>query len=294
MTEYQDVWYPSEDGLTLYARDYEHPKASLNLLCMHGLTRNSADFEALCDHLHPRYRLVVVDQRGRGRSEYDPVTSNYHPGTYVKDMFRLIEHLNLDNLVLIGTSLGGLMAMIMASLLPGKFKGVVLNDIGPVIEAEGISRIQGYVGKGLPVTNWDEAIAQARAINGAALIDYSEEDWWNFARKLYRENEEGVPVLNYDPAIAELMNNSQAKAVPPDLWFAFDALKNTPCLVVRGESSDILSKGCVEEMQRRKSDLQVVEIVNRGHAPMLDEPQALAAVDQFMQGVEKSVTKSLS
>jgi len=155
-----------------------------------------------------------------------------------------------------------------------------------VVDPAGIARIQGYVGKGAPVADWEQAVAQARAINGAALTDYSEADWQAFARKLYRENEAGVPVLNYDPAIADLMNNSQAQAVPPDLWFAFDALKNTPCLVVRGESSDILGKGCVEEMQRRKPDLQVAEIANRGHTPMLDEPQAIAAIDSFLAAAQ--------
>ena len=286
MTDYQDVWYQSEDGLRLYARDYVNKDSSINILCMHGLTRNSADFETLCRHLHPRFRLVVADQRGRGRSDYDTVATNYHPGTYVKDMFNLIQQLGLDNLVLVGTSMGGLMAMIMASLLPGKFKGVLLNDVGPVIEAAGIARIQGYVGKGAPVTNWDEAVAQARAINGAALQDYSEQDWRNFTRKLYRENDEGIPVLNYDPAIAVPMNEAQTQAVSPDLWFAFEALKNTACLVVRGETSDILGKACVEEMQRRKPDLQLAEIANRGHTPMLDEPQAIAAIDRFLEKIE--------
>ncbi len=286
MTEFQDVWFDTDDGLQLYARDYGKQDTALNLLCMHGLTRNSADFEGLCQHFHPHYRMVVPDQRGRGRSDFDPNSGNYHPGTYIRDMFRLIDRLQLENLVLIGTSMGGLMAMLMAGFLPGKLKGVVLNDVGPVVEAEGIKRIQGYVGRGHPVTNWSEAVAQARAINGAALPDYSDAEWQNFARKLYREDEQGVPVLNYDPAIAEMMNQGQEQAVPPDLWPAFEALSAVPCLVIRGEHSDILSRDCVAEMKRRKPDLQTAEISRRGHTPMLDEAESIAAMESFFDSLD--------
>lgn len=286
MTEFQDVWFETDDGLQLYARDYQNQGASLNLLCMHGLTRNSADFEALCEHFYPRYRMIVPDQRGRGRSDFDPDPDNYHPATYIQDMFRLIARLQLDNLVLVGTSMGGLMAMLMAGFLPGKLKGVVLNDVGPVVEAEGIKRIQGYVGRGGPVTNWSQAVAQARAINEAALPDYSDSDWQAFARKLYREDEQGNPVLNYDPAIAEMMNQGQEQAVPPDLWPAFEALNAVPCLVIRGEHSDILSRDCVAEMKRRKPDLQTAEISRRGHTPMLDEAESIAAMESFLDSLE--------
>ena len=286
MTEYQDVWYESEEGLSLYARDYGNESSRLNLLCMHGLTRNSADFEALCAYLQPRYRLIVADQRGRGRSDYDSNAANYHPGTYIQDMFRLIDKLQLDKLILIGTSMGGLMAMLMAGFLPGKLRGVVLNDVGPVVEVEGLKRIQGYVGLGRPVTSWAEAVAQVRSINEAALPDYNEAQWQHFARKLYRENGQGELVLNYDPAIAKMMNQDQEQAVPADLWFAFDALKPIPCLVIRGAHSDILSSSCVEEMSRRKPDLQVAQISNRGHTPMLDEAESIAAIDRFLASVE--------
>lgn len=287
MTNYEDIWYQSQDELTLYARLYGSPQAPLTLFCMHGLTRNSADFEALCRYFSPRYRVVAVDQRGRGRSAYDTDAGNYHPGTYVQDMFTLIDRLKLERPVLVGTSLGGLVAMLMASLRPGAFAGLVLNDVGPVLERQGLQRIRGYVGQNAPVTNWGQAIALARSINQTALPDYSDADWESFAHKLFREDEDGRPVLNYDPAIAELFNQGAVAGPFPDLWETFEALVEVPCMVLRGETSDILSRACVAEMQRRKPDLQAVEVSNRGHAPMLDEPQAIAALERFITALVK-------
>jgi pimeloyl-ACP methyl ester carboxylesterase len=285
MADYTDIHYQSADGLTLYARDYAHPAPRATLLCMHGLTRNSADFAGIADHLAEHYRLVVVDQRGRGQSQWDTNPQNYQPAVYVQDMFLLLDRLGLDKVILMGTSMGGLMSMIMAAMQPERLRAVILNDIGPVINPAGLERIKGYVGKSGPVANWEEAVAQAREINGREFPDFDEGDWLRFARALYRENDAGVPVLAYDPAIAKPMAEDQDAAVPLDLWPAFDALKPIPALVVRGALSDILSPDCVVEMQARKPDLQVAEIANRGHAPTLDEPACTAAIERFLNGV---------
>ena len=281
MTGYRDHWYATRDGLRLYARDYAHPSPRATVLCMHGLSRNSADFEDLCPVLARDCRVIAVDQRGRGRSQYDPHPANYQPGTYVQDMFELLSGLGIGEVIAVGTSMGGLMTMIMAALRPGLLRGAVLNDIGPVIEREGLERIKSYVGKVAPPTDWQDAVAIQRRINGAAFPDFADADWQRFVRRTFREGPAGLPVPAYDPAIAQAMDS----AAPPDLWPAFEALGGVPTLVIRGELSDILSAACVAAMRERKPDLVSAEIPRRGHAPMLDEPESLTAIRGFFAGV---------
>lgn len=285
MDNYVDCWYHSDDGLRLYARDYacrdRDRQEPATLLCMHGLTRNCADFADLAEHLCERYRVVAVDQRGRGRSDYDPEVSNYTPLTYVRDMFTLLERLDLQEVILVGTSMGGLMSFLMATTQPGRVRAMIINDIGPELDPLGIERIKGYVGKAAPVSSWEEAVAQARSINEVAFPDFSDREWLDFTRGIYRE-EDGVPVLAYDPAIAQPMTDEGSDAVPPDLWPVFDTVTAIPMLVVRGAHSDILAPECVQTMQRRKPDLHVAEIPNRGHAPTLTEPASFVAIDAFL------------
>jgi pimeloyl-ACP methyl ester carboxylesterase len=279
---YQDVFFESDDGLDLYARDYPNPDAPLTVLCLHGLTRNSADFADLAAALQPDFRVLAMDQRGRGRSAYDPDPSRYALPTYVKDAFALMDHLALEHVAVIGTSMGGLMAMLMAARQPDRICGIVFNDVGPVVEAEGLRRIQGYVGKGGEIASWADAVALTQANNGAAFPGLSEADWLAFARRLFVENDAGVPVLAYDAKISEPMQADQTKAVPADLWPVFDAMGEIPLLVVRGALSDILSRETVEEMARRHPGTTAVEVPDRGHAPMLDEPEAMQAVSEFL------------
>ncbi len=283
MANYQDLYYHGHDGLRLYARYYAHTTPRATILCMHGLTRNSADFAAIADHLAQDFRLLVVEQRGRGNSQWDSNHEHYQPAIYVQDMFTLLDLLELDRVVLLGTSLGGLMSMIMTAMQPQRMQAVIMNDIGPVVNPAGLERIKGYVGKSQPVSSWEDAVAEQRAINGKEFPDFSNEQWMSFCHALYRENEQGVPVLAYDPAISKPMNEDQDAAVPPDLWPVFDALKPIPTLVIRGVLSDILAEDCVAEMQSRKPDLSVAQIPNRGHAPILDEPDCVAAIDQFLE-----------
>ncbi len=283
MAGYRDHYYQGHDGLRLYARDYAHSSPRATILCMHGLTRNSADFAGIADHLAGTYRLIVVEQRGRANSEWDPNPGNYQPAIYVQDMFALLDQLELQQVVLMGTSLGGLMSMIMAAMQPQRLQAVIMNDIGPVVNPEGLERIKDYVGKSGPVSSWDEAIAQQQAINGKEFPDFTDAQWADFCHALYRENDQGVPVLAYDPAISQPMTEDQDAAVPPDLWPAFEALKPIPTLVIRGAHSDILAEDCLAEMQSRKPDLSVAQIPNRGHAPILDEPDSIAAIDRFLE-----------
>ena len=285
MDNFVDCWYHSNDGLRLYARDYacrDPDRADAGtILCMHGLTRNCLDFADLAEHLCERYRVVTVDQRGRGRSDYDANVANYTPVTYTEDMFTLLDKLGLEQVVLIGTSMGGLMSFLMATTQPGRIAAMIINDIGPELDPIGLARIKGYVGKGAPVSSWDEAVLQARTVNEAAFPDFSDQEWLSFTRGIYRE-EEGTPVLAYDPAIAAPMADESSGAIPPDLWPLFESVTATPMLLVRGAISDILPTTCVEGMQRRKPDLHFAEIPDRGHAPTLTEPASLVAIDAFL------------
>lgn len=283
MSEFSDVWYQSPDGLRLYARDYPGPASStlLPVLCLHGLSRNSADFAGLASTLAAERRVIVPEQRGRGRSDYDSNPANYTPVTYVADMFRLLDTLAVGKVILIGTSMGGLMSFIMASQQPERIAGMVINDIGPEVDPAGLARIQHYVGRVEPARTWDEAVERTREINGAAFPDYRDEDWLEFARALYMEHD-GVPVLAYDPAISEAMTDAESGAVPPDLWPLFAAIVDVPMLLIRGELSDILAPDCVARMREMDPDLAVVEVPRVGHAPTLMEPVALEAIQSFL------------
>lgn len=272
--------------LDLHARIYDGGRGTDQpaLLLMHGLTRNSADFEPLAEHLAPGYRLVVPDQRGRGLSDYDSDPANYRPDIYAADMFALLDGLGIARAGLIGTSMGGLIAMIMAATQPDRIAGVIMNDIGPQIEAAGLARIQGYVGPTQDAADWDEAAARCAAVNAVALPDFGPQDWLAFARRTCIETPAGRIRFAYDPAIALSTQGAQPATLPPDLWPLWDMLAEKPVLVLRGGHSDLLSAATVAEMgKRHRGAFSAVDVPNRGHAPILDEPVALSAIEAFLQ-----------
>jgi pimeloyl-ACP methyl ester carboxylesterase len=280
MSYVDHVYRSADDRLDLHARIYgeEGPP----LLLMHGLTRNSADFEALAGHLVGDYQLIVPDQRGRGLSDYDPDPENYTPAVYVDDMFALIDGLQLGTMGMIGTSMGGLMAIMMAAMAPARFDSLILNDIGPAVEATGLARIQSYVGQPAVFNSWQQAAEHCQTVQSDNMIGYNAQDWMAFARHTCEEMPDGKIRFAYDTAISEGLSGSEQTVVPPDLWPTWDMLSALPALVIRGALSDILSPATVTEMKRRHPDhFSAVEIANRGHTPMLDEPDALAAIDSF-------------
>ena len=288
MASYSDVFYPSADKrLTLYARDYGVPfEGAPAVLCLHGLTRNSADFEWIAAHLSDRYHVVAADIRGRGRSDWDPIPANYTPAVYVQDMLGLLDHLGIAKTIVIGTSMGGLMAMIMGVMAKDRMRAVVINDVGPDIEAAGLARIASYTGKTAPIATWADAAKTAQFINEVAFPDYGADDWMAFARRLFSEKD-GVPVPAYDPGIAAgLKPQSDAPVAPPDLWPMWDALQGLPMLAIRGALSDLLSPATLDKMAERHDGLTRVTVPHRGHAPMLDEPEAVAAIDAFLAGLQ--------
>lgn len=282
MKKYKDLWYSSADGLRLYARDYNPGNGAKTILCLPGLTRNSADFSRLADHLSSRYRVIAADLRGRGRSQYDPNPRNYHPGVYAEDVMALLDAIPTAAATFIGSSLGGIVSMLVAARCPARVDAVVLNDIGPEINMAGMDRIRRYVCNAPPVGSWSEAIDNTRLIHGSEYPDFGDQDWAVFARNLYRVNGDGAPVLDYDPEISFLLRESNASAPVMDLWPVFDAIKAIPTLLVRGGLSDIITPAVVKRMRESKPDLNYVELQNRGHAPLLTEPECLAAIDKLL------------
>jgi pimeloyl-ACP methyl ester carboxylesterase len=279
---WQDCYYASADGLRLYYRDYAAPGSSqLPVLCLHGLTRNSRDFEKFAPRLQAHGRRVLsVDVRGRGRSAYDPAWQNYHPGTYIADVQRLLADAGVERAIFVGTSMGGLMTMIAAMTMPGVVAGAVLNDVGPEVAQEGLTRIAGYVGRMPPVASWDDAVTRVKEVYGHALPGLTDEEWLRYARRGYVEAD-GVVRLDYDPNIGEALRAAPAAAAP-DLWPVYRALRPIPTLAIRGETSDILSVPTFERMQSEKPDLARVTVPRRGHVPLLDESECLEALDAFL------------
>lgn len=285
--EAEDIHWTSEDGLSLYARAYGPGTAKLNVLCLHGLTRNHQDFEPMIAALPQSIRFIAVDVRGRGRSAHDPNPDNYDPRVYAKDMRRLLDQLGLTRVALIGTSMGGLISLLMMRQMPERIAGVVLNDVGPVVEKAGITRIAGYAGKVRPVTGWESAAEAVKTIQGAAFPDMPEARWMDFARRTYRELPDGQVVLDYDPDIARGLGKVKPGFLTRfALWRLFGGLKKAPLLVVRGGISDLLSDKTAREMVRRHPDAKLVTVPRVGHAPILDEPEAVAALTEFLTRLE--------
>jgi pimeloyl-ACP methyl ester carboxylesterase len=284
MTAMTDRWFESADGLRLYYRDY--PAAApgrLPLLCLPGLTRNSRDFEHVALRLQRQRRVLCADLRGRGRSQHDPHWQNYHPGTYLGDIERLLADAGVERCVYFGTSLGGILTMLTAATQSDRVAAAILNDIGPEVDPAGIARIATYVGRFPPARSWDEAVALVRATYEPTLPGLSPGQWAEFTRRSYSDID-GVPRLDMDPNIGEAVRAAPAAAAP-DLWPVFAALRPVPTLVLRGATSDILSTATFERMQREKPDLVRVEVPDRGHVPLLDELAAVAAIDTFLATV---------
>jgi pimeloyl-ACP methyl ester carboxylesterase len=276
-----EYWYDSHDGRRLFSRVYAGPAAAAPVvLCLHGLMRNSRDFEELAAHLVARCRVIVPDVRGRGFSARDPDFNNYQIPVYLQDVLLLLAGLGAARVTVIGTSMGGLMAMVLAVTQPALVAGIVLNDVGPEVDSAGLERIRGYAGKGAPVRSWAEAIAQVRSTYGVAWPGLSDERWEKIVRLSYRANVQGVPEVDADPRVSELLRDTKVAA--PDLWPLWGALAKVPILAIRGAQSDILSAATLGRMQREKPDLRTLTVANRGHAPLLDEPECVAAIDEFL------------
>ena len=280
------AWAPrhwtSRDGLKLYYRDYSGSADRPPLLCLPGLTRNSRDFAAFAERYAgpDRYRVIAVDYRGRGLSERDPQPERYVPLTYAADVLQLLDELKIDRAVFVGTSLGGLVTMLIAGIQPQRIAATILNDIGPELDPSGLARIGGYVGKPIRFASWDEAAETIATINRGLPASHSHADWLRAARRVCIEDGDGI-VFDYDNAIAVPFNRP-SDAAAFDMWPLFRPLGNVPLLIVRGENSDLLSAKTAAAMLEAAPKARLVTVPGVGHAPELDEPEALAAIDQLL------------
>lgn len=281
--------FTSPDGLTLFARDYApgHGATRLPVIAIHGLTRNSADFEAIAPLLaQSGRRVLAVDVRGRGLSDRasDPMT--YQPPVYARDVLALLEQAGIARAVFLGTSMGGLITMALTAIRSKVVAAAILNDIGPEVAKEGLARIAAYSGQPVDTPTWAAAADYARRINAVAFPQYGDADWDAFARRIFREGPEGAPMLNYDPDIAVPIRAAGEKALVPSLWPYFTRLaRGRPTLLVRGGTSDLLSTEIAARMRKRAPRMAYVEVPGIGHAPMLDEPEARAAIFEFLAEV---------
>lgn len=288
MTEFVDRFWSSRDGLKLHFRDYPaqegQDSARPPVICLPGLTRNARDFANLAEHIAGKWRVICVENRGRGDSAYAKDSASYSALQYVEDLSELLAQEGIERYVAVGTSLGGLMTLATAMTTPARLAGVVLNDIGPYIEPDGLRRIGSYVGQGRSFPTWMHAARELAEMQERAHPDFTVTDWLAAAKRLMTLSSNGRVVFDYDMKIAGPFVNMDADN-QPDLWPGIDALGGRPVLFLRGALSDVLSAATLEKMQRRLPEAEAVTIARVGHAPTLDEPEARAAIDRLLARV---------
>ena len=286
MAEFENLEFEIAPALTMRGRRY--PGGSKTLaVCLPGLTRNAGDFEELAPKIAATGRdVLALNLRGRGASDYDPEIKNYFPTIYRDDVLSALDQLNAREAVFVGTSLGGIITMMVNEKAPQRVKAAVLNDIGPDLAPEGIARIAAYVGDSVsagPARSIEEAVARIKAINLTAFPDASEDQWLNFAHRTFTQTKDGEWTLDYDPNISRaLMENGPA----PDLWPAFASLKSTPTLLIHGAISDLLTPPIVEKMRGVHPCFDYASVPRIGHAPMMTEPAAWEALEGFLSKID--------
>jgi len=284
LAAYADRYWWSQDGLRLHYRDYPGREDRPCVICLPGLTRNARDFEHVAERLSPDWRVICVELRGRGESAYAKDPMSYVPLVYLQDLDRLIDELAVPQFIGLGTSLGGLMLMLLTATRRAQMVGAMLNDIGPDIAPAGLARIRNFVGTGGAQPTWVHAARAVSEINGAMYPDYELTDWLRLAKRLYRLTSQGRLVLDYDQRLSEPFRVPGSE-VGVNLWPAFEALAGMPVTLIRGALSDLLDRETAERMQARVPGLDRVEVPRVGHAPTLEEPEAVEAIDRLLARV---------
>jgi pimeloyl-ACP methyl ester carboxylesterase len=270
--------FKTTDGLSLY---FEETGQGVPVLCLPGLTRNARDFDWVAPHLQD-VRLIRLDARGRGRSAYATDFHSYSVPREAADVLELLDHLGLETAVILGTSRGGLVAAALAATRPDRLAGVILNDVGPVIEADAIARIMLYVGRAPNARTCAEAAAATKAVLGGQFPTLDDATWTAMAEAQFLETPDGLR-LRYDPHLRDALLAQAEAGPPPDLWPMFEALKAMPTGLIRGALSDLLSADTAREMQTRIPGLIFSTVPDRGHAPLLDEPEALDVIRAVLE-----------
>lgn len=267
-------YFAAADGTQLF---YTDEGDGTPVLALAGLTRNGSDFDYLAPHV-PDIRLIRLDYRGRGRSEWSGAATYTIPNE-AGDAVALLDHLKIDKSAILGTSRGGLVAMMLAATAQDRLLGVCLNDIGPVIEDSGLAAIKTYLGRNPTQKTFEEA-AEMRAGLMQGFENVPSDRWAAEVRKHYRKTDGGL-AINYDPELRDAVLATGASPAP-DLWPLFDAMVGLPIALIKGSNSDLLSKATADEMQRRRPDMIRAEVRKRGHVPFLDEPEALEAITKWL------------
>lgn len=286
----REVYFTVSDGLKLFARDYgDRLSPWLPVVCLPGLTRTGRDFRALAQHLsahrHRPRRVVAFDYRGRGNSGWARTADSYNPVAEMNDVFDGMAMLGIPRAVVVGTSRGGIIALLMAVSRPGSTAGIVLNDIGPAIEARGLARIKTYVGHAPNPDDWADAARIQKRLHGAHFTGWTDSDWLAYARLTYRE-EGGRPVADYDPKLADTFSGVEFDRPVPTMWDEFRALKDLPVMVLRGENSDILSAATVRQMSALHPGLEEISVPGEGHPVLLQNGHLLANISAFVTAIE--------
>lgn len=282
MAAAQSVYITSADGLKLHARVYgPRGRRTAPVVCLPGLARTAADFEPLAEALAGERRVVALDYRGRGLSDWDPDPAKYNVMIELGDVLSVMTRLETLPAVIVGTSRGGIIAMLMAQARPDAITGAVLNDIGPVIEVAGLLRIKGYVGKLPQITTIDEGAAALRGLFAGQFPALSDADWLAYAKRTFKEDG-GRFAVNYDLALAAGLAALTPETPLPAMWEQFEALARKPLMVIRGALSDVLGAETVAQMRARHGGLDYLEIAGQGHTPLLAEPNTIVRIRDFI------------
>jgi pimeloyl-ACP methyl ester carboxylesterase len=290
--EFISTFISAPDGLRLHARCYgARSSRALPVICLPGLTRTAADFDALAlalanDKASPRW-VIALDYRGRGESDYDRNPANYNFHVELADVLAVATALDALPAIFVGTSRGGILTMLLAVARPTAIAGAVLNDIGPVIEPQGLMRIKGYVGKMPQPRNFEEAAEILRRLFDAQFPRLTAADWLASAQRAFKQKN-GALVPTYDLALAKTMEGVDLEKPPPPLWKEFDALAMVPLMVIRGANSDLLASATVEAMRTRRQDMEILEVPDQGHTPLLAEADVIARVAAFVHRCDAS------
>ncbi|WP_426231923.1 alpha/beta fold hydrolase [Pararhizobium sp. DWP3-4] len=291
-TSFQERRFLANDGLQLYARDYgeDDPRtaAALPIVCLPGLSRNSRDFHLLAaafsTHPDKPRRVIALDYRGRGYSDWDADKSRYQLPVEAEDVLSACAALDIARAIFIGTSRGGLILHLLATLRPALLAAVVLNDIGPVIDIAGLLQIRQYLEAQQPLRSWEEAVDSLKQIHGAAFPALDDTDWRDMAEAIFRERN-GILAADFDPAIIEPLKSIDANTPLPDLWSLYQGFETVPLMVIRGENSRILSQATFAEMGQRHPDMKSMTAMGQGHAPLLHRPDLLAEITAFIDRI---------
>jgi pimeloyl-ACP methyl ester carboxylesterase len=289
---FESRFFYTNDGLKLHMRDYRaaQPNRSLPVVCLPGLARTAADFDRLAQALsgmaaQPPRRVVALDYRGRGLSDWDANPRNYDLKVENADILEVLTAAGIGEAIFIGTSRGGLHLMVLGAVRPSILRGVVLNDIGPVIEKTGLARIRGYVGKMPRPASVEEALGMVKRISAASFPGLSDDDWRTFVHLTYEEKD-GHLVTRYDPALGSALDAFDLEAPLPDMWPQFEALRDVPMLAIHGAHSDLLSAATLAEMARRHPDCETYIVAGQGHAPLLIDNASISRIATFVAEID--------